>query len=403
MRHIPYSHQWIDSDDIRDVAKVLESDRLTQGPVIKKFEDALSKYAGVKYAVVVSSGTAALHIACLAAGIRKGDNVITSPMTFAASANCILYCGATPVFADIDPATLNIDPRKMERYLKLRPKAIIPVHFAGVPCDMEAIYALARKSGSIVIEDACHALGAEYKTANGWVKVGSCKHSDMAVFSFHPVKSIATGEGGAILTNRKDLYERLIMLRNHGITKEKKRFVGRHVTRSPGHQSLVAADGWYYEMQYLGFNYRMTDIQAALGYSQLKKLRIFVAKRREIAERYHKAFHNLKECIQTPCVPIFARSSWHLYIVRIKPRDKVEERRRKIFDYLRKNGIGTQVHYIPVYWHPYYQGLGYKKGICPVAEGYYKSALSIPLFYSLKDIDIKKVVRIFKDAAVKFL
>lgn len=397
MRHIPYSHQWIDSDDIREVAKVLASDWLTQGPAVKKFEDALCKYADVKYAVAVSSGTAALHIACLAAGIRKGDSVITSPMTFAASANCILYCGAAPIFADIDPVTLNIDPRKIEGYLKLKPKAIIPVHFAGVPCDMEAIYALARKSGSIIIEDACHALGAEYKTANGWVKVGSCKHSDMAVFSFHPVKSITTGEGGAILTNCRDFYERLIMFRNHGITKDSKRFITKTDNRKP------ITGEWYYEMQYLGFNYRMTDIQAALGYSQLKKLKVFVAKRSEIAKRYHRAFRSLKERIRTPYVPAYARSSWHLYIMRINPRKRIEEKRRKIFDYLRKSGIGTQVHYIPVYWHPYYQGLGYKKGMCPVAEEYYKSALSIPLFYSLKDRDIKKAVRILKDAVAKFL
>ncbi len=402
MRHIPYSHQWIDSDDIREVVKVLKSDWLTQGPAVKKFEDALSKYADVKYAVVVSSGTAALHIACLAAGIRKGDNVITSPMTFAASANCILYCGATPVFADIDPATLNIDPRKIERYLKLKPKALIPVHFAGIPCEMDKIHTLARRCGAIVIEDACHALGAEYKTANGWVKVGSCKHSDMAVFSFHPVKSIATGEGGAILTNRRELYERLIMFRNHGITKDRKRFIG-HKSQVTSHKSKLKTGGWYYEMQYLGFNYRMTDIQAALGYSQLKKLKVFVAKRSEIAKRYHKAFRSLKECIQTPYVPAYARSSWHLYVVRIKPCKRIEEKRRKIFDYLRKHGIGTQVHYIPVYWHPYYQDLGYKKGICPLAEDYYKSALGIPLFYSLKDRDVKNVVRIFKNAVAKLL
>lgn len=385
MKYISYGKHWLDKKDIEEVIKVLNSDWITQGPKVKEFEEALCEYTGAKYAVAVSSGTAGLHIACLAAGIKEGDEVITSPITFVASANCILYCRAKPVFADIQEDTVNIDPEEIKKRLTKKTKAIIPVHFAGHPCDLEEIHQIAKKHNLIVIEDACHALGAEYKG----IKIGSCKYSDMAVFSFHPVKSITTGEGGAVLTNNEEYYKKLIMFRQHGITKNSSQFTV--------YNSQSIGD-WYYEMQFLGYNYRLTDIQCALGLSQLKKLDKFIKKRRQIVKIYKEAFKN-NDFFDLPVEKDYAKSSWHLYPIRLK--NKYCDKKREIFAKLRKKGLGVQVHYIPVYWQPYYQKLGYRKGICPNAEDFYQREISIPLYPKMSDEDIRyvieKIFEVFKE------
>ena len=381
---IPYSHQYIDASDIAEVIGVLKSAWITQGPKIKEFESALCKYTGAKYAVAVSSGTAALHIAVFAAGIEKGDEVITSPLTFAASANCILYCGGKPIFADIKTPTANIDPAEIVRRINKKTKAVIPVHFAGRPAELEEIRNIAKRHNLIVIEDAAHALGAEYRGS----KIGSCKHSDMAVFSFHPVKSITTGEGGAILTNSKKLYERLSILRNHGITKDGSRFARRD-PRKTGR--------WYYEQQYLGFNYRITDIQSALGVSQLKKLDGFLKRRGDIARIYDKALSAVSQ-VELPAREKHVKSAWHLYPIRIKRAIN----RKKVFDALRAKGIGAQIHYIPVYTHPHYQRLGYNKGLCPKAEAFYEREISIPLYPAMKREDIKYVIDVLIKAVKQY-
>ena len=381
---ISYSHQSICKDDINAVVKVLKSDFITQGPEIKCFENALCHYVGAKYAVCISSGTAALHIACLAAGIHKGDEVITSPLTFAASANCILYCGGKPVFADVCEDTANIDPKEIIRNITKKTKAVIPVHFAGHPCDLDKIQQIAKKNKLIVIEDAAHALGAKYKST----RIGACKYSDMAIFSFHPAKSLTTGEGGAVLTNRKDLYERLLIFRNHGITKDSDKLLDR---------KMQVCD-WYYEMQELGFNYRMTDIQAALGTSQLNKLNKFIKRRKRIAKIYNKFFHN-QHYFEIPIERKYAYSAYHLYPIKLK--DEFKNRKKEIFHEMRMKRLGVQVHYIPVYLHPYYKKLGFKKGLCPNAESYYDREISIPIYPALKDIQIKYVInsifKIFKE------
>jgi len=312
MKNIPYGRQFVNQSDIRAVVSVLKSDWLTQGAKIKKFEDALCKYTGAKYAVAVSSGTAALHIACLTAGIREGDEAITTPITFAASVNCVLYCGGKPVFADVQKDTVNIAPEEIKTKITKKTKAIIPVHFAGHPCNLEEIKDIAKRHNLLVIEDAAHALGAEYKSS----KIGSCKYSDMAIFSFHPVKSITTGEGGAVLTNNKKFYEKLLMMRSHGITKKNSEFRA---------QNPKTAGGWYYEMQYLGFNYRITDFQCALGISQLKKLDKFIKARQIIAKKYNKLFED--NCFfDLPVERDDIVSSWHLYPIRLKDRYKSKKR-----------------------------------------------------------------------------
>ena len=379
MKNIPYGHQWVDNYDIKELVAVLQSGWITQGPKVKEFEDAFCKYTGAKYAVVVSSGTAALHIACLAAGIKAGDEVITSPITFVASANCVLYCGGKVVFADIQGDTINIDPKEIKRKLTKKTKAIIPVHFAGYPCDLEDIYAIAKKHNLIVIEDACHALGAEYKGS----KSGSCKYSDMTVFSFHPVKSITTGEGGIVLTNNKRLYEKLLMLRNHGITKDPAKF-------TINHNLLTINDygDWYYEMQELGFNYRITDFQCALGLSQLKKIDRFIQRRREIVKIYSKKLSKIDGII-LPTEKPYVKSSWHIYYIRLKN----SQRRKEVFEKLRKQGLGVQVHYIPIHLQPYYkENFGYKEGDYPKAENYYKSVITIPLYASLNKQQIRYII-----------
>jgi UDP-4-amino-4,6-dideoxy-N-acetyl-beta-L-altrosamine transaminase len=359
------------------VINVLKSDWITQGPKIKEFEDILCSYTGAKYAVAVSNGTAALHLAALASGINGGDEVITSPITFVASANCILYVGGKPVFCDVEKDTGNIDVNKIEHLINKKTKAIVPVHYSGHPVDLEKIKKIAKKYNLLVIEDAAHALGSEYKGD----KIGSCKYSDMTILSFHPVKHITTGEGGAILTNNENLYKRLLALRAHGIVKDNFKYFDPEV------------DGvWYYEMQYLGFNYRITDFQCALGISQMKKLTYFVERRREIADIYRKELSNIKE-IKLPEEKSYAKSSYHLFPVRFE-NEKV---RKKVFDFLRSKNILVQVHYIPIYWHPYYRELGYKKGICPVAEDFYKSEISIPMFPSMTNKDVKYVCNTIKE------
>jgi len=375
MRNLPYGRQWIDANDIREVIKVLKSDWITQGPKIKEFENALCKYTGAKYAVVVSSGTAALHISCLAANIKRGDEVITSPITFVASANSILYCGGKSVFADIQKDTVNIDPEEIKKKINPNTKAIIPVHFAGHPCDLEEIKEIAEKHNLLIIEDAAQALGAEYKNS----KIGSCKYSDMTIFSFHPVKHITTGEGGAVLTNQKDLYQRLLLFRNHGITKDKKK--------------MTKFDGpWYYEMQELGFNYRLTDIQCALGISQLKKLEKYIERRRELVNIYNKKLVEIDKII-LPVEKPYVKSSWHIYYIRLKD----SKRRKNIFEELQKSNIGVQVHYIPVYLQPYYQkNFGYKIGDCPKAEEYYKSTITLPLYPKMMNSEIQYIINILE-------
>lgn len=373
MKFIPYGRHCLDSDDTKEVAKVLHSDWITQGPVIRKFEEGLANYCGAKYAVAVSSGTAALHIASLAAGIKAGDEVITSPITFVSSANCVLYCGGKPIFADVGQDTANINPEQIANKISKRTKAVIPIHYAGHPCDLETIQVIAKKHNLVVIEDAAHAFGARYKN----IKIGSAKYSDMAILSFHPVKSITTGEGGAILTNRREYYKKLIMFRQHGITKD-------------GRQFKFSNQGqWYYEMHYLGYNYRLTDIQAALGLSQLRKLDKFIQRRRRIAGIYNRAFKN-NIFFDLPIEKRDVKSSWHLYPIKLK--DEYKDKKKLIFNRLQQEGLGVQVHYIPVYRQPYYRELGYRKGICPQAEDFYQREISLPLYPSMRDEDVSRVI-----------
>ncbi len=355
---IPYGKQTIEQDDIQAVVDVLKSDFLTTGPKIAEFEQTVADYVGAKYAVAISNGTSALHAACFAAGIEPGDEVITTPLTFAASANCVLYCGGTPVFADVDPKTYNIDPEDIRRKITDRTKAIIAVHLAGQPCDMDAIHSIAREHGLIVIEDGAHALGSVYKGK----KVGSM--SDMTTFSFHPVKPITTGEGGMIVTDNEDFYKKMVLFRSHGITRD-----DSMMTRNDG--------PWFYQQFDLGYNYRITDIQCALGCSQMKKLDRFLACRKEIVARYNEAFADCDNII-TPYQLSDTESGWHLYIIQVKNCD-----RRQVFENMREKGIGVNVHYIPVYMHPYYQEHGYETVHCANAEEIYSHIISLPLYPGL--------------------
>ena len=369
---LPYGRHYLDEEDIACVVEVLRSDFITQGPKIREFEEALARYCGARYAVTFNSGTSALHAAYFAAGLGPGDEFIVPAITFAATANAGVFLGARPIFADIEEDTGNINPAQIENLITPKTKLIVPVHYAGHPADLEKIHTTAQRYGLKVIEDACHALGAKYQG----VPIGSCQYSDMTVFSFHPVKHITTGEGGAVLTNRENYYEKLLMFRNHGITKEPARFQNE-------------PDGpWYYEMQFLGWNYRMTDFQAALGISQLKKLDQFLKRRREIAAVYHKCFSNF-DFFDLPKERPDLQSAWHLYVVRLK--GPFPEIKAQLFTALKEKGIGVQVHYLPVYWHPFYQSLGYETGLCPRAEGFYRRAISLPLFPAMTEIDVDRV------------
>ncbi|MBO6177664.1 MAG: UDP-4-amino-4,6-dideoxy-N-acetyl-beta-L-altrosamine transaminase [Selenomonadaceae bacterium] len=379
-----YGKQSVNDEDIKAVEDVLRSDFLTQGPAIEKFERKVADYCGSKYAVAVTNATSALHIACLAANLNKGDCLWTSPVTFVASANCGRYCGANVDFVDINPKTYNMDALALEKKLRESkkdgrlPKVVIPVHLAGQACDMKKIRKLSEEYGFSVIEDASHALGADYLGK----KVGSCEFSDMTVFSFHPVKIITTGEGGMILTNNAETYEKLKMLRSHGIT------------RNPSDMTKESDGPWYYQQVELGFNYRMTDIQAALGYSQMDRLDEFVRRRRYLAKRYDDLLKDLS--LKTPYVPDYANPSWHIYIVRIDFA-KVKKTKKQIFEEMRKKGITLNLHYIPVHTQPYYEKLGHKPEDCPESIKYYEEALTLPLYYDLTDEEQEYVVEAMRD------
>ncbi|GAA4718794.1 UDP-4-amino-4,6-dideoxy-N-acetyl-beta-L-altrosamine transaminase [Brevibacillus fulvus] len=370
---LSYGRQWISEADIQAVMETLRSPFLTQGPKIAEFESKIAETAGAKYAVAFSNGTAALHGACYAAGIGEGDEVITTSMTFAASANCVRYCGGTVVFADILADEYNIDPEQIRAKITKQTKAIIPVDFTGQPVDLDEIMQIAREHNLVVIEDAAHSLGASYRNK----PVGSI--ADMTMFSFHPVKHITTGEGGIIVTNSEEYYQRLLLFRSHGIT------------RSAALLEKEAEGPWYYEMLDLGYNYRMTDMQAVLGVSQLSRLPEFVARRREIAARYnhHFAGHRL---VVAPQQREDRESSWHLYVIQLE-LDKLNATRSEIYRALQAENIGVNVHYIPVHLHPYYQKLGYQRGDCPVAEKLYERILTLPLFPAMSEQDILDVLQ----------
>ncbi|MEK4146260.1 UDP-4-amino-4,6-dideoxy-N-acetyl-beta-L-altrosamine transaminase [Robertmurraya sp. FSL W8-0741] len=367
--YLSYGQQWIDEEDVRIVVDTLKGAFITQGPAIEQFERTVAEYVGAKYAVAFSNGTAALHGACFAAGIGKGDEVITSPITFAASSNCVLYCGGRPVFVDIDERTYNIDPKKISRAITENTKAIVAVDFTGQPADMDAIREIAAEHKLVVIEDAAHSLGASYKGQ----KIGTL--ADMTMFSFHPVKHVTTAEGGMIVTNSQEYAEKLKRFRSHGIT-------NLHLSKDEG--------PWYYEMIELGYNYRLTDLQASLGVSQMKKLDSFIERRRMIVANYNKEFSKL-DGVQIPYQLQSTDSSWHLYMLQLD-LSKFKAGRRAIFEALRAENIGVHVHYLPVYHHPYYQGLGYEKGLCPIAEEWYESAITIPLFPKMSDEDVQSVI-----------
>lgn len=381
--YIPYGRQSISDEDIRSVVEVLKSDWLTQGPAIERFEKAVADYCGAKYAVAVNSATSALHIACLAAGLGADDILWTSPNTFVASANCGLYCGATVDFVDIDSRSYNVSVDelavKLEKARKVGklPKIVIPVHFAGQSCEMDNISQLARQYRFSIIEDASHAIGGTYKGT----RIGSCTFSNMTVFSFHPVKIVTTGEGGMILTNRKDLYERLIRLRTHGITRDSEFMEGE--THGP----------WYYQQIELGYNYRMTDIQAALGTSQMNRLDDFVKHRQNLAQRYNDGLKNLP--IVLPWQHPDTYSAFHLYVIRLK-LEEINKTHRQVFEEMRAAGIGVNLHYIPVHMQPYYKRFGFMYGDFPHAEGYYREAISLPIYYGLTEEDQERVSSILK-------
>jgi UDP-4-amino-4,6-dideoxy-N-acetyl-beta-L-altrosamine transaminase len=373
---LPYGHQWIDEEDIKAVSDVLKTDWITQGPKIAEFEQLVSNYCNAKYAVALSSGTAALHAAAFAAGITEGDEVITTPITFAADANCVAFLGGKVKFADIKKDTYNIDPKRIIEQITSKTKAMIPVDYTGQPCDLDEINKIAEKNNLVVIEDACHALGADYKGK----KVGG--FADLTVFSFHPVKQITTGEGGMVLTNKKDYYEKIKLFRTHGITKNP--------------EKLRKNEGdWYYEMHHMGYNYRLTDFQCALGISQFKKLEKFIKRRREISKIYNEAFNDLTEIV-CPYEKKDVRSAYHLYMIQLN-LGKLKVNRKRIFDALRAENIGVHVHYIPLHLQPYYQEtFGYKSGDFPVAEEYYERAITLPLFPKMDDNDVNDVINAVK-------
>jgi len=394
VKPIPYGRQNITNDDIKAVVSVLKSDFLTQGPEIAKFEEAFAQYIGAKYAVAVSNGTAALHLCALALGVKPGDKVITTPITFAASANCVRYAGGDVAFADIDPETYLIDIKEVEKLLKASPKGtyqgIIPVDFAGRPVNMEAFRKLANEYGLWIIEDACHAPGGYLTDSKGNKhNCGNGDYADLAIFSFHPVKHIAAGEGGMITTNDENLYKKLQLLRTHGITKDKTRF-SNSIELANGQQPTANGQWpeWYYEMQELGFNYRLTDFQAAIGNSQLKRADEGLKRRREIAEKYNENFRDKPY--------IFGQSgvveghAYHLYVVEVKDR-------KGLYEHLRKNKVFAQIHYVPVHLMPYYAQFGWKPSDFPNAEAYYQKCLSLPMFPTLSDDEQNFVINTIEE------
>lgn len=371
---LSYGRQYIDEEDIRAVTETLQSDYLTCGPRITQLEHKLCAITGAKYCVAVSNGTAALHIAALAAGIGPGDEVITTPITFAASANCALYCGARPVFADIDPDTYNISPASIRAHITPRTRAVVAVDFTGQAAELDEIRAICREHNLTLIEDAAHAIGTRYKGQ----PVGSI--ADMTTFSFHPVKTVTAGEGGAVTTDNRELYDRLVLLHAHGITRDRDQMA--HPTDDP----------WYNEQTAYGFNYRMTEFQAALLMSQLDKLERFSRRRKEIVQKYDEAFSRIPQIQVQREIPA-SDTTRHLYILRLRS-EMMRCTRREFFDAMAAEGVHSQVHYMPVYWHSYYENLGYEKGLCPQAERYYQEVMSLPLYYSLTDRDVEDVIRI---------
>jgi perosamine synthetase len=375
---IPYGRQWLDEDDIEAVVEVLRGDWLTQGPAIQRFEAALAAYCGARHAIAVSNGTVALHLACLAAGIEPGDEGITSPITFLASANCMLYCGAKPIFADINAKTWNIEVAEVEPHITTRTRVIVPVHFAGLPCDMTEIRDLADRNNLVVIEDACHAIGANYQGR----RVGGTGTAHMTTLSFHPVKHLTTGEGGAVLTDDDELAATLRRLRHHGTTKEPS-LMGRN-------------DGpWYYEAVDLGYNGRITDFQCALGLSQLRKLDGFLNRRREIADRYRRELSDI-EGLTLQHVPDDRSHAYHLFVAHLDP-DRYD--RRVVFESLRSEDIAPQVHYVPVHGQPAVRERAGDQGPFPNAERYYAGCLSLPMFPGLPDDDQSRAIAAFRRAA----
>lgn len=378
---IPYGRQDINQQDINAVIQVLQSDLLTQGPQVPAFEQALAEYVQAKYAVAVNSATSALHIACLALGLGPGDWLWTTPITFVASANCGLYCGAQVDFVDIDPHTYNLCPLKLEAKLieaekngKL-PKILVPVHLTGQPCDMQAIHALGQKYGFRIIEDASHAIGGKYRSE----PIGNCRYSDITVFSFHPVKIITTAEGGVAVTNSEELANRMQLLRSHGIT------------RDPQQMTRESHGAWYYQQIDLGFNYRMTELQAALGLSQMQRLDEFIQKRHQIAQHYNQQLTGLP--ITLPWQQPSSYSAYHLYVIRLQ-LDKISNNHRQVFDQLRESGIGVNLHYIPVYTQPYYQKMGFNPDDYPEAQSYYGEAISLPMHQGLTEEQQSEIVRV---------
>jgi len=381
---IPYGRQDINEEDIQAVVDVLRSDFLTQGPAVPAFEKSITDYCGVNYAVAMNSSTSALHIACLALDVGKGDVVWTSPITFVASANCALYCGADVDFVDIDPRTYNMSVERLSEKLQQAeklgklPKVLIPVHLCGQPCEMEKIHALSLKYGFKIIEDASHAIGAKYKNR----PVGNCEFSDITVFSFHPVKIITTGEGGMAMTNDMQLAKCMSLLRSHGITRDE-------------HEMTHASEGsWYYQQIDLGYNYRMTDLQAALGLTQMRRLDEFVKQRQSIAKRYDDLLGSLP--ITLPTRSESSSSAFHLYVIRLNTK-KIFKTHREVFEKIRQLGVGVNLHYIPIYQQPYYQKMGFSKDYCSEANKYYEEAISLPIYYTLTDIKLIQVVNVLKE------
>jgi UDP-4-amino-4,6-dideoxy-N-acetyl-beta-L-altrosamine transaminase len=388
---IPYGRHHIDDDDVQAVVRVLRSGTLTQGPTIESFEKAIAEYVGAKYAVAVASGTAALHLAAIAAGVGPGRALVTSPITFVASANAALYTGGRALFADIDPDTVNLCPASLSRVLDENRdvRAVIPVHFSGLPCDMAAIKAASDRAGAVIIEDAAHALGATYPTGE---RVGSCRHSLMTIFSFHPVKAIAAGEGGMITTNDEPTYRHLLRLRSHGINK-----LDDPLELPDQGVAEGVRNPWYYEMQELGYHFRITDIQSALALSQLGKIEKFLAKRRTLVARYDAAFASFRHCRPAQSTGRH-ESGHHLYVVRID-FGAIGSSRAEVMHKLRARNIGTQVHYIPVPAQPFYRRLGFRPEDYPHAQRYYEEALTIPLFYDLTDAEQEGVISALRELA----